>query len=1433
MKNRLFVCVIILLAIPMFAFAGQTMIVPVMYHTIQEAVAACTTTNSLIIVQPNSANGGNPYNLIGADGIVIPAALNGLTIRSAKPADPCCVATTVIDCQGSGRAFTIEDGVGQIKIEGFTIRNGYACGLTGADAVQANYNPNDPNTVTGGSVVGEGYGGAIKIGAGNAPIIRNCVFNNCNVYGAKGGKGIDAFKYHIPPDPNDPNSDPNGTDVTVPSGKGGNGEGSGCGGAIYCGQASTPTIIDCSFSNNIAHGGIGGQGGNAISSPDPNHVTRGGIGGDGVGGGHGGAIYADQQSDPNILRCTFNSNTVIAGTAGVGGTNSDSSTSSSGGVTENDMSRGGAVYYKTGISNNLNLSTFSYNEANNHGGAVYCESSSTLNINSGCVFNYNHSAIKGGALEADNSIVNTKDVRFLNNYANLDGGAIFAGKSSEFHIFDSFFSANKAGVDDGANSVLGGGGAVATADTAIVEIQLCAFGLNTATDTGGAIDANCLLQIKSTSFSSNDALYGGGIYCDHAVSLNPDALLEGCTIRSNTADNAGGGIYLKNGIAGAGLRIVNCDIVDNSVSGADGWGGGVAGLLTGSTFENCRILRNMSSSAGGGLCFLVPYDTTIKNCLFVGNSAVDIGAAISTEYNADENLHLNFSNCTFADNTITLLTGTGGTIYNNFGCNPFINNCIFNQCNKIAVYDEDSQSTLYNNLFYGNLDGDYTVRSSYGGGTTVYTGAFRINNLSNADNNIDSNPMFVTGDLGDYYLSQIVAGQFQNSPAVDKGSDYASTLGLDTYTTRTDSLTAAGGGGDEGIVDIGYHSPKTADVGMYHLTIEIVNPYGTVTTVPVKGNNDFYAGTVVTLVAHPNFSYRVSYWQGTESDSSKELTNTVVMYSDKTIHIEFETPKILKVKSDGGSDYYSDIRDAVFAAQDGDIIEVYKGVYRGPVIELYKNVHIRSRNPNDPAYVADTIIDTQGSLYESRAFLIDGMVDSNTVIDGLTMRNCAVVEFSGGTPTVAGMNGGDGFSGLGGCIYIHTGGSPIFRNCIIRDNSLRAGNGGNGYNADTTHNAGRGGWGGWSRGGAVYCGTGSAPQFINCTFENNTAIGGNGGNGGNFAPAGGQANYGGNWSTFRYWEFPNIDPGRIGTSPADVVPNMELWQVWHQMASSTSFRSAYFLEDGNPITGYYGDYKWYGAYGGAVYCGLNSNVNFIDCKIIGNEVVGGMSGLGGDRGGKRREPQVSYELPSFGAGVYCDKGSNILFEGCTISNNVASKMQGRYRLSPIVSHGGGICSEDTASVIFRNCHINDNQADIGGGIDFSNSNPLIEDCNFVDNMAMQGGGIYGDHGVANIIGCKIFGNESMTLTDPNVTYIIDGSGGGIHISSLDVNIVDCLISENLAEYSGGGLFFDGGSYSSIINCLITDNGAGHDGGGIAVTTQADQVISNCTIVGNR
>jgi hypothetical protein len=85
--------------------------------------------------------------------------------------------------------------------------------------------------------------------------------------------------------------------------------------------------------------------------------------------------------------------------------------------------------------------------------------------------------------------------------------------------------------------------------------------------------------------------------------------------------------------------------------------------------------------------------------------------------------------------------------------------------------------------------------------------------------NISSDPLFIGNPLGDYFLSQIVAGQIVQSPCVNTGHpDSAMIVG----TTRTDAVQ------DQGIVDMGYHYPFFTAAPVLYVAPQILNFLGVI-----------------------------------------------------------------------------------------------------------------------------------------------------------------------------------------------------------------------------------------------------------------------------------------------------------------------------------------------------------------------------------------------------------------------------------------------------------------------------------------------------------------------------------------------------------------------------------------------------------------------------
>ena len=326
---------------------------------------------------------------------------------------------------------------------------------------------------------------------------------------------------------------------------------------------------------------------------------------------------------------------------------------------------------------------------------------------------------------------------------------------------------------------------------------------NGSADKGGGIYCvGSSPTIADCTVTRNTAiLYGGGIECLTGASPT----IRDCTISGNSAGNAGGGIDCYDGsnptvvncvIAGnvadrgAGIHceiaspnVTNCTITGNEAD----WGGGIYCLYSSSpAITNCTITGNSAGNYGGGIYCLNNSSPTITNCAISGNSTNNWGGGIYCHSSSSPAI----TNCTITGNSAD--NGGGGITTLN-SSSPTITNCILwgNAApggHEIAVTDSLYPSTL-------------TVRYSdvQGGAGEAYVEAGCTLDLDGT--NIDADPKFVSGPYGNYYLGQIAAGQPENSPCVDTGSDTAGNLGFDSLTTRSDSVT------DAGTVDMGYHHP--------------------------------------------------------------------------------------------------------------------------------------------------------------------------------------------------------------------------------------------------------------------------------------------------------------------------------------------------------------------------------------------------------------------------------------------------------------------------------------------------------------------------------------------------------------------------------------------------------------------------------------------------
>ncbi len=253
----------------------------------------------------------------------------------------------------------------------------------------------------------------------------------------------------------------------------------------------------------------------------------------------------------------------------------------------------------------------------------------------------------------------------------------------------------------------------------------------------------------------------------------PESRLEGFTITNGNAQS-GGGIRCVN----SNPRIYNCRIAGNAAGFVGG--GGIYGEDGFPLIQNCTVTDNVASGGGGGGMRFYNSTATIRNSIIRANRTAFDGAAIFGQTGA-----VSLLNCTVTENT-----GQSAVAFY-FGDHNILN--------SILWADSPLQSPEIK-LTSGTLTVDYSDVQGGSGNVAVDSG-----DLIWRTHNLDVDPSFVPGPAGCYDLSQTAAGQGQQSPCVDAGSDIAADLNLDTMTTRSDEGT------DTGIADLGFHYPVTGE----------------------------------------------------------------------------------------------------------------------------------------------------------------------------------------------------------------------------------------------------------------------------------------------------------------------------------------------------------------------------------------------------------------------------------------------------------------------------------------------------------------------------------------------------------------------------------------------------------------------------------------------
>ena len=1439
----------------------KNLYVPETYDTIEEALEVARSGDTIILTpRPDS-----PYLIANPDGINFGG--KQLVITSTDPDNPSIVASTIINCQGSRyiskRAFHFENGEdSSSRIEGITIRNAFTAEIGLSNAISTGYwpwpfeNPPDPlpplRGLSGMDATGDSYGGAILCENGSSPTIRNCVFENCTVSGGVGGDGEDGYW---------PANMINVTgDLDSQSGgHSGKGTGDGYGGAIAVMSGSSPQILNCTFKNNRATGGWGGIPGDAGTSYNNGRYGWGGNDWNGIyyayysyginleagygeGDGHGGAIFVATGCMPQISQCTFEGNYARPGYVSPGGSEGagdaypepwDADPWGQAGMREgrdgilitNGTIAGGAIFFEQDANVTLEGCRFVENEAYEVTG-IEDEFDPRITTRGGAVYSNPNAIIKILPLrdENDPTVIVSESV-FTGNMA----GALYCATGVDLRVEQTMFTNNSSyyPIDE------------------ISFIDRLLLGLTESEptgnyDIGGAItvevDAAVSSQILDCQFLGNTSHVGGG-----AIRTDSDMTLWDSVLNGNRSQDNGGAFYSYVPVYGADthttkLTFENCELSGND---AKGLGGGGAGFVKNCilTMNNCFLIENTAFS-GGALRVSVG-DFVMKGTLVYGNDATGViaGSHLTvTEEGFGGGLHITdtpFSivDTRFENNSAQGIISAGGGLCIT-GSQTYYEqtllNCLFanNHSDNIGG---GAACQLYVNV---NIDNCTFADNSSGGNLG---GALYVNHLSNAI----LNNSIVSGNTG-IGIYEKESGDTQVSYSL-----FYNNQGGDMHNGSDEVVYSAASAPGYSNIENGDPKFVTGPLGMYYLN-QVSSPAvdtGSMTA-SSAGLNTFTtdpAGMLDQGVVDLGYHYD-------DPDGIDEFTlNASVMDENGVVgEAGTVTPNsgsylrgaVLQLSADVDDEYFltgwsggtfddnsQEAVNTVLMARDKDItvlVRMRKTLSMGASSE-YDTLG----DAIDDAQDGDIILVTPGeytapSQYPSTVNYI--------ILDGKK------ITISGANPDDEAVVRSTVFRDYS-FVLINLDDQTIIEGIALNQSRMLLEDADpiirNCVFSECRFSSGRpdhvgdvpDGTDGYNAypmfGGAIRM-LASSPKINNCTFENNAAFG--------------------------------VD-GENGFDGGDNHPNG-------------------------------GDGGWPSpTYGGAVYCGLSSNPEFVDCTFTGNEVIGGNGGNGADY---VTVDGVDYYGGRGGGWVYDEFNEQILIDVFDWDGWVFGSYGDKYTIYSIYAdfygeydidlwakwfnwgdsystwdeffsdyasdpydplgdphdqmmdawrysaYGGAVYCELDCDITFKGCVFEDNQSH-GGLTGIGGAHPpQYRETPWPDrqlNMPTAGGAVFAANDSDLVFeNCK-FKNNTADISTVDLPHTFQVSFGGAVAYEFDceVSFTGCDILENNATVGGGIYGYD--SMVEIADCNVFDNEA-YLGAGIYLDDES-AVISGTRVHANR
>jgi hypothetical protein len=294
-----------------------------------------------------------------------------------------------------------------------------------------------------------------------------------------------------------------------------------------------------------------------------------------------------------------------------------------------------------------------------------------------------------------------------------------------------------------------------------------------------------------------------GVYCTGAPVFFRNQIVDNLSLQNPT----GGGVYADGNPVFA-FNLIARDTLKVANTAGFRYGGGLyatgSGVFYQNVFEDNTVIDTACSGYRSGGALHLAGGTPLVFCnLFLRNTARMMdgsGFAYGGAVCVGTGVTAYIANNTFVGNMCAAHVPYGGAVYVPFGASVVKNNIIVNDSclgsgGGGGIASESIATVFDYNDVWQNYPNDY-----YG--------------CTAGPNALSSDPLFITGPRGDYYLNQIAAGQPEDSPCLDAGDTLLMTapLFLDSllhnWTTRTDTLP------DTDLLDLGFHYEWMQQIGV-------------------------------------------------------------------------------------------------------------------------------------------------------------------------------------------------------------------------------------------------------------------------------------------------------------------------------------------------------------------------------------------------------------------------------------------------------------------------------------------------------------------------------------------------------------------------------------------------------------------------------------------